>query len=165
MRALLDRLPVLSRRGRRVTLVLTLALALFAAAFGSSAADKLTAGVAVFQDPSSESAEVRDEFFDARGYDPDDVVVALVRTGAPVASPVGLARVRSIARRMGADPAVSLVTSVASSGDRTLISRDGRATYVLAGIGTQARGEAKLAAERLRAVFAGEPRVTLGGNP
>lgn len=159
------RLPIHSRRARRTTLAATLALALFAVLFGSSAAEKLSAGVAVFQDPSSESAEVRDEIFRARGYDPDNVIVALVRTRGPAAGPGGRARVRAVARVMRADPSVSSVTSFTGSGDRTLISRDGRATYVLAGIGTSAHGEAKLAAERLRSAFADDPGVTLGGNP
>lgn len=165
MRAPLDRLPIRSRRARRLTLVVALVLALLAAAFGSSASDELAAGVGVFQDPSAESAEVREELFHARGYDPDNVVVALVRAGAPVTSPAGLARVRAVARQMRADPSVSRVTSFGGSGDRTLISRDGRTTYVLAGIGTLERGEAKLAAERLRQTFADDPRVSLGGNP
>jgi uncharacterized membrane protein YdfJ with MMPL/SSD domain len=165
MRSAFERLVPRTRRARRVTLVLAVVFALLAAAFGSSAADKLTAGVAAFQGPNSESAKVRDQVFAARGIDPDSVIVALVRPGAPVRSRHGIAIDRAVAARMAADPSISEVVSFAGTHDPTLVSRDGRSTYVMAAVGSLARTEAKAAAERLRSSFAGDPRVTLGGNP
>jgi RND superfamily putative drug exporter len=85
--------------------------------------------------------------------------VALVRLRAPAGSPAGQARIDAVAAALR-DPDVVAVRRYRPGGDRNLVSRDGRSTYLLA---TYRRGTSRAVTDRLQARLARFHDVTLGG--
>jgi RND superfamily putative drug exporter len=131
------------------------ALAAVALAFGANVAKHLAPFG--FDDPATESVRARETVERAAGYDPDLVLTALVR-------PFTRANVERAVARLRSEPATARVLSVYSTGDRTTVSRDGRATFVVAlfkPLEDRARDEA---AKRIERRFAGDSTVTLGGG-
>jgi uncharacterized membrane protein YdfJ with MMPL/SSD domain len=131
------------------------ALAAVAFAFGASVAKHLAPFG--FDDPATESVRARETVERAAGYDPDLVLTAVVR-------PFTRTNVERTVARLRSEPATARVLSVYSTGDRTTVSRDGRATFVVAlfkPLDDRVRDEA---AKRIERRFAGDPTVTLGGG-
>jgi RND superfamily putative drug exporter len=149
------------RRPWRIVAVAALGAALAVAA-GGGLTDGLTSGG--FQDPGSETLAAQRRIASAAGVRPGAGIIALVRPGAPVASPVGRTAVERVAARIARDPAVGLVTTAFTGGGRALVSFDGTATYVVASFRDISDDAAEDAAARLEAAFAGDPAVTLGGG-
>ena len=98
-------------------------LAVVALVFGANVAKHL--GPFGFDDPATESVKAREAVERAAGYDPDLVLTAIVR-------PFTRANVERTVARLRSEPATARVLSVYSTGDRTMVSRDGRATFVVA---------------------------------
>lgn len=145
-------------RPRRV-LAIAFVLAVAAGAFGGSVADRLLPFAA--DDPSSESIRAADRLEEATGLQPDAGAVALVDTSGPVDSRAGRERVESVVRELRDEPAVGAVRSVLNGDDPALVSKDGRATYVVAQF--RADADEDDAAEAIADRFDGAPGVTLGG--
>ena len=123
------------------------ALAAVALAFGAGVARSLAPFG--FDDPATESVKARKTVERTAGYDPDLVVAAIVR-------PFTRANVKRVAAKLNADPAVVRVLTVYDTHDRTMVSRDGRATFVIALL-RPADDEARdKAAKRLEKRFEGD---------
>ena len=137
-------------------------IAVIAAALGAVA---LVFGAAVsrslapfgFDDPSTESVKARNTIERAAGYDPDLVLTAIVR-------PFTRARVERTAATLEREPAIARVLTVYDTRDRTMVSRDGHATYVVClfrPLDDEARDEA---AKRIEELLGDDPDVELGGG-
>jgi RND superfamily putative drug exporter len=110
-----------------------------------------------FDDPATQSVKAREAVERTAGYDPDLVLTAIVR-------PFTRANVERTAALLHAEPTVAHVLTVLSTGDRSMISRDGRSTFVVAlfkPLADQARDKA---AKRIEKKFAHDPNVLLGGG-
>ena len=155
MLGVLSRLAV--QHPRRVVAAVAL-LAVVAAVFGGSVADRLAPYGA--DDPASESYRA-EQLLERSGANGTTDVVALVRPRRNVRTPAGRAEVLRVAADLRRDPDVGRVTTFREGGD-ALVSRDGRASYVIAGFRSDV--EASDAGKRLRDRFEGRPRVELGGG-
>src|SRR3954451_17880873 len=131
------------------------ALAVVAFAFGANVAKHL--GPFGFDDPATESVKAREAVERAAGYDPDLTLTAIVR-------PFTRGNVERTVARLHAEPATARVLSVYSSGDRAMVSRDGRAAFVLALFKPLDDRVRDRAAKRIEKRFAHDPSVTLGGG-
>ena len=111
-----------------------------------------------FDDPSAEAVTARNAITDATGAFAAPSMVALVRLGAPV----GLrARRRSGSRAVAAalrDRGVASVVAYEPGGDRRLVSRDGRSTYLLATFKNDPAGARTRIEERLARRAVGDAR-------
>jgi uncharacterized membrane protein YdfJ with MMPL/SSD domain len=124
------RLANLAQRRPRRVIALAVACAVAAGSFGGSVADHLDPYGA--DDPASESIRADDRMTAATGIDAEAGVVALVDTGAPVRSADARAKVGAVVRELRAEPTIGRVVSFYDSGDRAMVSHDGRSTYVVA---------------------------------
>ena len=115
-------------------------------------------------DPGSESVTAKELVFEAVGLDPDAGLVAIVDTGAPVGSERAAERVNEVADAIFLDPAVARVQTAYSTGDRAMVSRDRRSSFIVANFATLSDREQRRAAERLRDRFDGDGDVTFGGE-
>jgi uncharacterized membrane protein YdfJ with MMPL/SSD domain len=110
-----------------------------------------------FDDPASESVRAGNALQDATGVDPLPGVVALVE-------PPTRERVGRVARALRANPAVAAVATYYGTNDRSLLSRDGRSTIVVAylrALDDEAQGGA---ARSVAGSVSGIPGVTVGGS-
>ena len=82
-----------------------------------------------------------------------------MRLGANADTPAAQARIARVAEVLR-DPGVASVVAYEPGGDRRLVSRDGRSTYVLATFKNDPAG----ARPRIEAALADLPWVTLGGG-
>jgi uncharacterized membrane protein YdfJ with MMPL/SSD domain len=112
-----------------------------------------------FDDPSAEAVAARNAVTDATGAFAAPSVVALVRLGAPVESDPARERIAGVADALRGRGVASVV-AYEPGGDRRLVSRDGRSTYLLATFKEDDEG----ARTRIEQRLAGEPDVTLGGG-
>jgi RND superfamily putative drug exporter len=124
-----------------------------------------------FDDPGAEAVTARDAVTRTTGAFSTPSIVALVRLGAPVESGQARARIARVAAGLR-DPGVASVVAyeprrgdgaagAAGGGDRRLLSRDGRSTYLLATFKNGRFGpRVSRIEERLRDV----PWVVLGGG-
>jgi uncharacterized membrane protein YdfJ with MMPL/SSD domain len=112
-----------------------------------------------FDDPSAEAVTARNAVTDATGAFAAPSVVALVRLGAPVESAQARERIARVAGALRL-PGVASVVAFQRGGDRRLVSRDGRSTYLLATFKKDPAGARTYIEQRL----AGVPYVTLGGG-
>lgn len=138
-----------------------LALFLVAVAVGGP----LTGGLSVggFEDPDSEAVRAERQIEQASGVSASPSLIALVRTDGPAANGAGRARVEAVAAEIARDPDVARVVTPYAPGVRGLISRDGRAAYVVASLRDISDDEGADAAGRIEDALAGEPHVALGG--
>ncbi|WP_169542201.1 MMPL family transporter [Solirubrobacter soli] len=112
-----------------------------------------------FDDPSAEAVTARNQVNRTTGARSTPSIVALVRLGAPAES--GQARERILRVRSAlAGPGVASVVSYTPGGDRRLVSRDGRSTYLLATFRNNDLGARTRIEQRLGDV----PWVVLGGG-
>ncbi len=110
-----------------------------------------------FDDPATESVKARKTVERTAGYDPDLVLTAIIR-------PYTRRNVLRTVATLREETAVARVLSVDRTHDPSMISRDGRATYVVAlfrAVDDKARDEA---AKRIEKRFKGNPNVRLGGG-
>lgn len=154
---------LLSRRARLV-LACTGLLVVAGALGGVSVAGRLTGGARGFigQDRSFQrdfAASLR-----ATGNQPQAAVVALVRPGAPVASPVGRARVAQVVAAMRREPEVVRVVSPLDDRSGATTSRDGRSAYAAAFVGAVPAGAEERATAAIDRSLAGIPGVTVANN-
>jgi uncharacterized membrane protein YdfJ with MMPL/SSD domain len=157
---MLERLANLAhRRGRRIVTAAVL-LAIVAGAIGGSVASRLAAYGA--DDPATDSVKTATAIERATGLQSEPGVVALVRAGAPVSSPAARAKVDAVTRTIARDPSIGRVATWYETRDSSMVSKDGRSTFVAAWIKRGA--DDQKASDRLRTALAGRPGVTLGGE-
>ncbi|RKQ93766.1 RND superfamily putative drug exporter [Solirubrobacter pauli] len=117
-------------RRRRPILLGSLIMVLVAAVFALPVFGEL-GNANDFDDPSAEAVTARDAVVAATGTYAAPQLVALVRLGATADSSAGQERIRLVAAAMR-HPGVASVVAYQPGGDRRLVSRDGRSTYLLA---------------------------------
>jgi uncharacterized membrane protein YdfJ with MMPL/SSD domain len=145
-------------RRRKLILLLAVPVVLIAAAlalpvFGELSSDN------DFDDPAAEAVRARHEVNAVTGASAAPSVVALVRLGAPADTRAAQARIDHVARALAGRGVVSVVR-YRPGGDRRLVSRDGRSTYLLATFANDPAG----AKPRIEAALRDAPYVTLGGG-
>lgn len=133
--------------------------ALVAGALGGSVSSLLVGNG--FADPASQSVAAQNRLQQATGVRADTSLIALVRTGQPIVSPVSRHEVARVAGIIAADPGIARVLTAYTAHDPRMVSRDGRGTYVEA-LFKPGSDEDK-AAVRLQSRLAGDTRVQLGG--
>jgi uncharacterized membrane protein YdfJ with MMPL/SSD domain len=156
---MLDALARLLHARRRAVLVAALVAFAAAGAFGGPVATLLDSDDD-FDDPAAASVLARHHLAAAAGASASPDLIALVRLGAPADSRRAQARIAAVARKLR-DRDVAHVVAYERGGDRGLVSRDGRSTYLLASF--RAGVEADEVAGRLQARLDGARGVTLGG--
>jgi uncharacterized membrane protein YdfJ with MMPL/SSD domain len=149
-----------SSHPKRVVAVAIVA-ALVAGGLGGSVADRLHPYGA--DDPSTDSVRSDERIERATGLDAGVGIVALVDTGASPRSEEARAKVERAARTIGRDPAVGRVETFYGTGDRALVSRDGRAQYARVRFKPVSDKEQQDAADRIEQSLAGQQSVHLGG--
>ena len=141
------------------------AAALFMAlsgAFGGTVAQQLHQGG--FFDRHSESEAATRELARATGVRADLNVIALVRIPQGIRSRASQTEVRHVADTVGADPDIKAALSFYTTGDPSLISKDGKQTLVVGIFRKDADEDAvSAAAARLQGKFKSDGAVTLGG--
>jgi uncharacterized membrane protein YdfJ with MMPL/SSD domain len=145
--------------GRRVLLVAVLAAAV-AGAFGSGVAKHMSPYGA--DDPATQSVQATKRFEAAAHRKIDPGVVAIVRAG-DVRGAAARRRAEQVALRLRDEPDVASAVSYYDTRDRSMVSRDGRSTYVVAWFRPRSDKELEDAAQRIEDRFAGQRDVRLGG--
>ncbi len=133
-----------------------------AVAVGASALDRLHPYSAA--DPDSDSVRAAEGVFAEIGLDPDAGIVALVELPASPDSARSQERVDDVAREIFLQDGVGFIASYYTTGDRSMVSRDGTQAFVVAFFETLSDRRQQLAAERLQERFAGDPGVRFGGE-
>src|SRR5581483_9497963 len=145
----------------RTVLVLAVLGAVVAGAFGFAVASRLSPyGV---DDPATQSVQVRQQFARLTGRQIDPGVVAVVQV-SDVRSAHGRAVVTEVARQLTRGPDVARVVSTFSTHDPAMISRNGRATYLLAYFKPYSDKRIADDARTIQNRFASRPGVVLGGT-
>jgi putative drug exporter of the RND superfamily len=157
---LLDRLAAFLHRRRRAVLAAAVAGAVLAGAFGFGVAGRLSPYGA--NDPSTQSVQASDRFEAAAHRLLEPGVLALVDSG-PVGSASARAKVSSVAAVLARQPHVASLISYYRTGDRALVSRDGRMTYIAVYFTRLSDKALQDEAKRIEAAFAGRRDVLLGG--
>ncbi|MEA2133320.1 MAG: putative drug exporter of the superfamily [Solirubrobacteraceae bacterium] len=155
---MLDRLAVLIHRRRRRFLWGALAVVLVAGFFGGPVFGLLDSEND-FDNPQAEAVLASRDVERATGASAAPDVVALVRLGAPADSAQAqrtLARVAQAFR----DPGMARVARYERGGDRALVSKDGRSSYVVGTFRDNSNGVLGRVENRVARV----PGVTLGGG-
>jgi uncharacterized membrane protein YdfJ with MMPL/SSD domain len=138
-----------------VVLVAALAAAVAAGLFGGDVAAHTTPFG--FDDPASEAVRAGNALQDATGADPLPGVVALVAPPTPQ-------RVERVARALRANPGVAAVLTYYDTRDRSLLSRDGHSTIVVAYLRRFEDRAQGAAARSVEDAIRGIPGVTVGGS-
>jgi uncharacterized membrane protein YdfJ with MMPL/SSD domain len=149
----------LASRRSRLIVVAALLAGLAAGALGGSVSSRL--GPYNAKDPASESFKASKRLHQSTRSD-NPVIVALLRSRSPVASPAGRARIAEVARRLGADPGIAAVTTPFRGGSRAMISRDGRSAFAVGALKPSA--DSTKTVDRVSRAFRGMPDVQLGGG-
>jgi uncharacterized membrane protein YdfJ with MMPL/SSD domain len=118
-----------------------------------------------FDVAGSGSARARALVAQATSTDPANSVLALVRLSAPIETPGSRRKIAAVEARLRSDAAVATVLDWRSARNPAMVARDGRSTYLIAALRRLDDKEQEQAGKRLLALFADDPRVTLGGNP
>jgi len=116
-----------------------------------------------FDDPKSESIVSAREVAAATGADPDRTLIVLVRPDTAVGDPAARAEIEEVAATISGDPAVARVVSFYDAGDPSLVSADGRATYLVVFFRLISDDDREAAARRLLDAFEGREDILLGG--
>ena len=131
------------------------AFGIVALAFGGRVAQSLAPFG--FDDPATESVKARNTVERVAGYDPDLVLVAIVQ-------PFTRSEVERTAAALEKEPTVERVLTVYQTHDPAMISRDKRATYVLALFRPLDDRVRDKTAKRIEELFANDDHVQLGGG-
>ncbi|HWF55223.1 MAG TPA: MMPL family transporter [Solirubrobacteraceae bacterium] len=158
---MLDRLAARLHAHGRAILAVAIVGAAIAGAFGAGVTSRLSPFGA--NDPSTQSVQAQNRFQAATGRQIDPGVVALVRSG-PVGSPAARAAVGAVRARLLRQPGIAAVFSYYQTGQRAMVSADGRSTYVVAYFRNISDTRASDDAKRIEAAFSGDRGVTLGGS-
>jgi uncharacterized membrane protein YdfJ with MMPL/SSD domain len=118
-----------------------------------------------FDVAGSGSAKARAVIAKASGSDPANSVLAVIRLPAPYGTASAQREVWKVEGKLRRDGAVVAVLDASSAHNPAMVARDRRSTYVLAATRRLGDEQQEATGKRLLAVFAGDPRVTLGGNP
>jgi uncharacterized membrane protein YdfJ with MMPL/SSD domain len=118
-----------------------------------------------FDVAGSNSAKAREIIAQASGTDPASSVLALVRLDQPIGAPRAQRAIAGVESKLRRDPAVAVVLDWRSAHNPAMVARDRRSTYVIAALRPLDDEQQEQAGKRLLAAFAGDGRVTLGGNP
>jgi uncharacterized membrane protein YdfJ with MMPL/SSD domain len=127
---------------------------------GSPVAGRLSTGDD-FADPGAESEVTRERIEHTTGRD-DSPVVALVRLREPVEAVASRRRVQAVATALARDPGIAEVAGFYNTGERSFVSRDGRATYLAAY--PRADADEHDVGERVKEDLSGLAGVELGGS-
>ncbi len=146
--------------GRRVLLVAVLAAAI-AAVFGFGVAKHMSPFGA--DDPATQSVQATKRFEAATHRTIDPGVVAIVSAG-DVHDRAVRRRVEQVAGQLRTEPDVASAVSFYDNHDPSMVSRDGRSTYVIAYFRERSDRELEDAAQRIEDRFAGQRDVRLGGE-
>lgn len=161
---MLDQLANIVFRRPRGVLAVGAGLLLLGALIGAPVVGLLSSSTSGFEDPSSESVITRELLERAAGVNPEIGVVALVRLPETVESPGSRAKLLDVADTISADPAVAVVSGFLEAGEDAFVSRDRRASYLVAAmLPVSDEGEID-AAERIQRQLEDDPAVTLGGR-
>jgi len=118
-----------------------------------------------FDVAGSNSAKAREIIAQASGTDPASSVLALVRLDQPIGAPRAQRAIAGVESKLRRDPAVAVVLDWRSAHNPAMVAHDHRSTYVIAALRPLDDEQQEQAGKRLLAAFAGDGRVTLGGNP
>jgi RND superfamily putative drug exporter len=146
--------------GRRVLLVAVLGAAI-AGAFGFGVVKHMSPYGA--SDPATQSVQAENRFEAAAGRKIDPGIVAVVSAGDVRRSGVER-RVEQVAGQLRAEPDVASALSFYETHDPAMVSRDRRATYVVAYFKRRSDKQLEDAAKRIEKRFAGQRDVRLGGE-
>jgi putative drug exporter of the RND superfamily len=160
---MLSRLADLINRRPWQLLALVLAITVIAAPLGIHVRDHLKPRG--FDVAGSGSAKARELIAQASGADPASSVLALVRLSAPLDAPSSRRTIATVAAKLRRDPAVEGVLDAERAHNPAMISRDRHSTYLIAALKPLDDTQQEEAGKRLIDAFAGDPQVTLGGNP
>ena len=149
----------LHANGRRVLLVAVVGVAV-AGAFGVGVGKNLWPYSA--KDPATQSVQAGNRFQAAAGRQIDAGIVALVKSG-DVGTASARSRVEQVVAQLRGQPQVATVQSFYSTGNKAMVSRDRRATYVLVYFRPLSDKALKSVAQQLENRFAGQRDVKLGG--
>ena len=147
-------------KGRRVLLVAVLAAAI-AGAFGFGVAKHMSPYGA--DDPATQSVQATKRFEAAAHRKIDPGIVAIVSAG-DVHSSAARQRVEQVAGQLRTQPDVASAVSFYDAHDPSMVSRDGRSTYVVAYFEQRSDKQLEDAAQRIEDRFAGQRDVRLGGE-
>ncbi|HEY2769380.1 MAG TPA: MMPL family transporter [Solirubrobacteraceae bacterium] len=142
---------------------------LLGAVIGAAIAGALGFGVAKrlgpysANDPASQSVRAVNRYQAVAGRQLDPGVVALVRSGS-VHSARARVRVEQVAARLRAQPGLARVVSFYDTHDPSMVSRDGRSTYLVAYFKPLSDSRIADDANRIQRAFASQHDVTLGGQ-
>src|SRR3954469_5946845 len=150
--AVFNRLADLATRRHSRIVALALSLAVVAVALGAGVTSRLSPYSA--DDPATDTARASQAIQQATGLEARPRIVALV-------SDQTRAKVERVAAILRADHAIGRVTTYYETGNRAMVSRDGRSTLVPAWIRRHADGHK--AVDRLNARLRHVPGVKLGG--
>jgi len=154
---MLDRLAALIYRRRRRFLWGSLAVVLVAGFFGGPVFGLLDSS-GDFDDPSSEAPLASRDIARATKNSAAPDLVALVRLGAPADSAAGQRKLDRVEDALKV-PGMKLIR-YERGGDRSLVSKDGRSSYVAASFPENGGGVLDTVRPRLERI----PGVTIGGN-
>ena len=154
---MLDRLAALIYRRRRRFLWGSLAVVLVAGFFGGPVFGLLDSS-GDFDDPNSEAPLASRDIARATKNSAAPDLVALVRLGAPADSAAGQRKLDRVEEALQV-PGMKLIR-YERGGDRSLVSKDGRSSYVAASFPENGGGVLDTVRPRLEAI----PGVTIGGN-
>ena len=147
---------VIFRRRRRILVAYAAVFALAAIfalpVFGELGSDN------DFDDPHAEAVQARERIADATGVTAAPGIVVLVRLGVPADSPAAQRRIDTVASALH-DPRLAAVVRYKPGGDRRLVSKDGRSTYLLASFKSPGGTGTDFIEQRLGKL----PYVALGG--
>jgi len=143
---------IAQRRGKRIVIG-AVVLAVVAGVFGAGVASRLAPYGA--DDPATDSVKTDKSIERATGLESEPGVVALL-------SDRSRSKVAGVARTLASDREVGRVLTWYQTHDPTMVSKDGRSTYVVAWLKKDA--DDSKAADRLIAAFKGQSGVKLGGD-
>jgi uncharacterized membrane protein YdfJ with MMPL/SSD domain len=155
-----DALARLADHHRRLVLAVAGVFVIFAAAFGGPVVSLLDSNDD-FEDHQSESVLARGDVERATGRSAAPDMVVLVRAGAPVGSAAAQGKIGRVADSLR-DPGVADVVAYKKGGPRSLVSRDGRSTYLL--VTFRSGVDEDSLADRLAGRVEREPGVAAGGG-
>ena len=157
---MVDALARLATRRPRTMVAAAFAVAVLSIILAGGVAEEL--GPYGAEDPATDSARAGERLERATGLEPETGLIAVVETGAPARSASARSKVERVESQLERDPAVGRVTSFHGSGDRALVSRDGRSQYLAVNFKAGSDSAQQDAAERLGEELNGDG-VKLGG--